>query len=120
MNNNVNSLEGTWQLNYITGPKISFEGLYPDNKPTISFNLKEKKISGNSSCNQYFGIIKVDGNKIDFKDAKIGMTLMACQGIGEETFMKTLEQVDSYSISNDGKTLNFLTGDIAIMRFAKK
>ena len=114
------SLDGTWQLNYITGPRIAFEGLYPDKKPTISFDLKENKVSGNNSCNQYFGTLKIDGNKINFKDAKMGMTMMACPGTGENVYMKTLEQIDSYSISDDGKTLNFIMGDIAMMRFIKK
>ena len=114
------SLEGTWELNYITGPRIAFDGLYPNKKPTITFDLKENKVAGNNSCNQYFGTLKVEGNKINFKDAKMGMTMMACPGIGETTYMKTLEKVDSYSISEDGKTLNFIMGDIAMMRFEKK
>jgi heat shock protein HslJ len=112
-------LEGTWQLNYITGPRIAFEGLYPDKKPTITFDLKQNRVSGNNSCNQYFGVLIVDGNKINFKDAKMGMTMMACPGEGENVYMKTLEKIDSYSISEDGKTLNFIMGDIAMMRFEK-
>ncbi len=116
----TNSLEGTWELNYITGPRIAFDGLYPDKKPTIIFDLAANKVAGNNSCNQYFGKLLVDGNKINFKDAKMGMTMMACPGIGETTYMKTLEQIDSYSISEDGKTLNFIMGDIAMMRFEKK
>ena len=116
----TNSLEGTWELNYITGPRIAFDGLYPDKKHTINFNLKEKKIAGNNSCNQYFGTLKVEGNKINFKDAKMGMTMMTCPGEGENVYMKTLEKIDSYSISDDGKTLNFIMGDIAMMRFEKK
>lgn len=118
--NTSNSLEGTWELNYITGPRIAFDGLYPDKKPIINFNLKENKVAGNNSCNQYFGVLKVDGNKINFKDAKMGMTMMACPGEGENVYMKTLEKIDSYSISEDGKTLNFIMGDIAMMRFEKK
>lgn len=114
------SLEGTWQLNYITGPRIAFDGLYPDKKPTIIFDLAANKVAGNNSCNQYFGTLKVNGNKINFKDAKMGMTMMACPGFGETTYMKTLEKIDSYSISEDGKTLNFIMGDIAMMRFEKK
>jgi heat shock protein HslJ len=114
------SLEGTWELNFITGPRIAFDGLYPDKKPTIIFNIKESKVSGNNSCNQYFGQMNTIGNKISFKDAKMGMTMMACPGNGENTYMKTLEQIDSYSISEDGKTLNFMMGDIAMMRFEKK
>ena len=116
----TNLLEGTWQLNYITGPRIAFDGLYPDKKPTITFDLKENKVAGNNSCNQYFGTLKVEGNKINFKDAKMGMTKMACVGEGENVYMKTLEKVDSYSISEDGKTLNFIMGDNAVMRFEKK
>ena len=114
------SLEGTWELNYITGPRIAFDGLYPDKKPTITFDLKQNKVAGNNSCNQYFGTLKVDGNKINFKDAKMGMTMMACPGEGENVYMKTLEKIDSYSISDDGKTLNFIMGDIAMMRFMKR
>jgi heat shock protein HslJ len=114
------SLEGTWELNYITGPRIAFDGLYPNKKPTITFNLKENKVSGNNSCNQYFGQLKSEGNKISFKEAKMGMTMMACPGEGENVYMKTLEKIDSYSISEDGKTLNFIMGDIAMMRFEKK
>jgi heat shock protein HslJ len=119
MNKNTSTLEGTWELNYISGPRIAFDGLYPDKKPTISFDLKENKVSGNNSCNQYFGTLKVEGSKINFKDAKMGMSMMACPGNGENTYMKMLEKIDSYSISEDGKTLNFIMGDIAMMRFEK-
>ena len=113
------SLEGTWQLNYISGPRIAFDGLYPDKKPTIIFDLKENRVSGNNSCNQYFGALNVDGNTINFADSKMGMTKMACPGEGENVFMKTLVKINSYSISEDGKTLNFIMGDIAMMRFEK-
>lgn len=115
----ASSLEGSWQLNYITGPRITFDGLYPNKKPTINFDLKENRVSGNNGCNQYFGALLLDGNKINFKDAKMGSTMMACPGVGESTYMKTLEKIDSYSISEDGKTLNFIMGDIAMMRFEK-
>nr|WP_315150248.1 META domain-containing protein [uncultured Flavobacterium sp.] len=114
------SLDGTWQLNYITGPRIAFDGLYPDKKPTISFDLKENKVSGNNSCNQYFGTLKIDGNKINFKDAKMGMTMMACPGNGENVYMKTLEKIEAYTLSKDGKILNFMMGEVEMMRFEKK
>ena len=48
-NATATSLEGTWELNYITGPRIAFGGLYPNKKPTIIFDLKENRISGNAS-----------------------------------------------------------------------
>lgn len=111
------SLEGTWELYYITGPKIAFNGLFPDKKPTIVFNLTEKKVAGNNSCNKYFGTLLLDGDKINFKDAKLGMTMMACNGNGDATYMEALNKVETYTITDDGNTLNFLLGNVVIMRF---
>ncbi|CAN1486143.1 HslJ Heat shock protein [Flavobacteriaceae bacterium] len=111
------SLEGTWELNYITGPRIAFDGLYPNKKPTIVFDLKENKIAGNNSCNQYFGTLMVNNDKINFKDAKMGMTMMACEGNGDSLYMDTLTKIESYTITDEGKSLNFLTGNVLMMRF---
>jgi len=117
----VSKLDGTWELNYITGPRITFDGLYPDKKPTIIFNTKDKQVSGNNSCNTYTGKLVVDGNKIDFTQP-MAVTKMMCLngGQGEATYMKTLQGITSYDITDDGKTLNFISGDIAMMRFTKK
>ena len=116
----VSKLDGTWELNYISGPRIAFEGLYPNKKPTIVFDLKESRVSGNSSCNSYTGKLSVDGNKIDFTQPMV-MTKMACMdGQGEQTYMSTLEKITSYDITDDGKTLNLMSGDVAMMRFTKK
>lgn len=116
----VSKLDGTWELNYISGPRIAFEGLYPNKKPTIVFDSKESRVSGNSSCNSYTGKLSVDGNKIDFTQPMV-MTKMACMdGQGEQTYMSTLEKITSYDITDDGKTLNLMSGDVAMMRFTKK
>ena len=111
------SLEGTWELKYITGPRIAFDGLYPNSKPTIAFNLRENKITGNNSCNQYFGALIIDGAKINFEEAKMGMTMMACEGNGDSVYMDALKRIESYTITDDGKTLNLLLGNIVMMRF---
>lgn len=110
-------LEGTWQLTYITGPRIAFDGLYPNKKPTIVFDVKNNKIAGNNSCNQYFGALITDGNTINFKDAKMGMTMMACEGNGDDLYMETIQKIETYRISEDGKTLNLLIGNIEMLRF---
>ncbi len=115
-----NSLEGTWQLNYITGPRIAFEGLYPDKKPTIKFDFLTTTVSGNNSCNQYSGALGIDGKKINFKDAKMLMTMMACEGEGESVYMSTLNKIDFYTISPDGKTLSLMMGTVAMMRFSRQ
>lgn len=119
-NDSVSKLEGTWELNYVTGPRIAFDGLYPNKKPTINFNIKENQVSGNNSCNSFNGKLNVTGNKIDFTQP-MAVTRMMCQdGQGEQVFMSTLQKITSYDVTDNGRTLNFISGDIAMMRFSKK
>jgi heat shock protein HslJ len=114
----LSSLNGTWELNYISVPGKSFDELYNTKKPEIRFETGEKRFSGNTSCNSFTGKLNADDHKISFKDPFV-MTKMMCPGEGENVFTETLKKVNSYSIS-DGNTLNFISGDIAIMRFIKK
>lgn len=116
----VSKLEGNWELDYITGPRIAFDGLYPNKKPTINFNIKDNQVSGNNSCNSFTGKLNVTGNKIDFTQP-MAVTRMMCQDRqGEQVFMTTLQKITSYDVTDNGKTLNFIFGDIAMMRFTKK
>ena len=114
----ISALNGTWELNYITGPRIAFDGLYPEKKPTITFDVSISKVMGNTSCNNFNGKLNVTGNKINFNDP-MAMTRMMCQGQGETTFMEALKKVDSWTVT-DGNTLNLMMGDLAMMRFSKK
>jgi|SRR6218665_1095357 len=117
--NPVSNLDGIWELNYISGPKIAFEGLYPDKKPFLSFNTGEGRVSGNSGCNSFTGNASISTNRFRV-DENLAMTKMFCPGEGENNFMESLKKVNTYSISDEGKTLNLIMGDIAIMRFSKK
>ena len=113
-------LAGNWELNYIANPPMDFQEMYPTKKPTINFDTINTMISGNTSCNNFAGKMNVNGNKIDFT-APIAMTKMMCldgKSNGENVFIETLKKVNTYSIGNDS-TLNFIMGDIAIMRFSK-
>lgn len=114
----VAALDGTWELNYISGPRIAFEGLYPRKRPTLIVDTAQSGVSGNGSCNSYRGPVEIEGNKIRFD--KIAATLMACEGNGESVYFKTLETVTAYSISNDQKELTLLMEDIPVMRFERK
>ena len=116
---NLSGLEGIWELNYLSGTKIAFEGLYPYRKPFLSFNTKEGRVSGNSSCNSFTGDIIVSGYHLHF-DQSIAMTKMFCPGDGENNFINTLKKVDAYEISDEGGKLNLLAGGIVIMRLQKK
>lgn len=113
----VSTLAGSWELNYITGPRIAFEGLYPDKKPTIQFDIAEKRFFGNTSCNSYNGALDAANGKITIPE-NITLTKMFCPGQGEATFLDILKKVNRYSV--EGKTLTLFMDDVAMMRFEKQ
>lgn len=117
----ISKLEGSWQLNYITGPRIAFDGLYPNKKPEISFDTKNSTLSGNNSCNSFSGKLIVNQGTIDFTQP-MAMTKMMCADTqqGENVFMTTLPKINKYTVSEDGKTLTLLSADVAMMRFIKQ
>lgn len=113
----VTHLTGTWVLNYISGPRIAFEGLYPEKKPEITFDLGAKKVNGNTGCNNFNGSFMAHGTTIDLK-GPFAMTRMMCQGQGEPLFMETLKKVTTFEA--DESTLTLIMGDIAVMRFIRE
>jgi hypothetical protein len=44
---------------------------------------------------------------------------MCLDNNGESAYLSTLKKIDFYSVSKDGKTLNLIMGDIAVMLFKK-
>ncbi len=109
-------LSGTWDLNFISGLRIAFDGLYPDKKPYISFNFSAKELGGNTTCNGFSSKFTMNGNNIKFADPL--KTMIFCEGGGEEAFLNMLKKVNKYAVS-DGNTLTFMIDDVAVMRFAK-
>lgn len=111
-------LAGEWELFYITGPRIAFEGLYPNRKPVLNFDLQKATVSGNTSCNSLNGELKAEAeNKISFKKG-FAVTKMFCEGTGEHTFLKTLDQVETYAIKDSVLSLSSNMG--VVMKFKKK
>mgnify|MGYP003577548632 CR=1 FL=1 len=110
------ALNGTWEVDYISGPRIAFDGLYPDKKPSITFNLPDTVATGNSSCNNFRASFRLNGNDIKFSMPM--STKMACEGQGESTFFKTLQSINKFSVSDN--TLTLIMGDIAVMRLKRK
>ena len=111
-------LNGDWQLNYISGSRIAFDGLYPDKKPVIKFNLPENEVGGNTTCNGFSSKIILKGNEISIAEP-FAKTMIFCEGGGETTFLNMLKKVNRYAVTNKN-TLTFLIGDVAVMRFEKK
>lgn len=111
------TLDGSWELDLIPYPDASFDVLYPQRKPNLRFNEAEASYSGYSGCNTIHGKLeKAADGVISFKGDMM-MTRMACMGDGEKVFLENLKKVNHYAVSKDGKTLTFIQGDIALMRF---
>lgn len=108
--------DNAWELNYITGPRITFEGLFPDKKPELTFNKETKTVTGTTGCNGYNTTFKIDGKMISFEIP--ATTTMRYCGDGEAVFLKTMQQINGYKITDDGQ-LELLMNDVVMMRFKK-
>ena len=116
-NTNSNDLyDSLWELEYISGIRIAFNGLYPERKPVISFNKATGKITGNNSCNGYTADFTIKGDNIDIGEP--GPTTMMYCGDGEQQFLNMMEKINSISIDKEGK-LNLMIGEIPMMRYRK-
>ncbi len=108
--------EAVWQLEYISGTRITFERLFPDKKPEISFDRETNRVTGNGGCNGYSADYKLYGNKLSFGEP--GPTTMMFCGDGELQFLKMMQKVDEYNFDAEGK-LNLSVGEVPILRFKK-
>ena len=118
-NKNINNdkLYNTiWELEYISGPRITFNGLYPDKKPKITFDKVTRKVTGNNSCNGYSADYTLDNDSISFGVS--GPTTMMFCGEGETVFMSMIKKINKYSFDQDGK-LNLMLNNVSMMRFKK-
>ena len=106
-----------WELEYISGPRIAFEGLFPEKKPFLKFDQAANQVSGNAGCNGFSVPYTLKGKSLTFGEHG-PMTMMYCEGGGEQVFMQMLTKINAYSIDKDGK-LNFMLNDIPMMRFKK-
>ncbi|MBC8770476.1 META domain-containing protein [Arenibacter sp. BSSL-BM3] len=105
-----------WELEYISGTRIAFNGLYPDRKPVISFNKATGKITGNNSCNGYSADFTIKGDNIDIGEP--GPTTMMFCGDGEQQFLKMMKNINTIGMDREGK-LYLMIGEIPMMRFKK-
>jgi heat shock protein HslJ len=106
----------TWELEYISGARIAFEGLYPETKPIVFFDDQKSSYSGNTSCNGYTGSFKLENNVIIYGETT--RTMRYCEGSGEETFLGMLKRANKPVIDSEGKLL-MMMDDIPMMRFKK-
>ena len=114
MGDNSKLYTNTWELEYITGPRITFQGLFPDDKPEIKLDKSTNMVMGTTGCNGYNTSYTMTGNKISF-NVPVASTMRYC-GDGEAVFLKTMQDVTNYRMTADGK-LELLMNDVVMMRF---
>lgn len=107
----------TWELEYISGTRIAFEGLFPDKKPELHFMEADKVVHGSTGCNGYRATYTLEGNTITFGEPG-AMTMRYCEGGGEQAFLGMMKKVNKISIDKDGK-LNLSLNEVPMMRFKK-
>lgn len=115
--NTIHDLNGTWILTYISGPKKTFDAFYPNQKPEITFDVNNHKISGFTGCNSFGGQFGYDKDKLDFTKP-FEQTEKYCKGGGEALFNETLEKIDGFSIRNDSLFLKM--SSLEMMQFYRK
>ncbi len=83
-----------------------------EKKPTIQFDEKEKRISGFSGCNNYFGTYSIEKNNLSFN--LMCSTRKMCPVLTiENTFMNYLRNVTHYQIE-EGKLFFFNNKDVQL------
>lgn len=105
----------SWELEYISGPRIAFDALFPEKRPLLTFDKGSGKVTGSDSCNGYMTDFELTENSIVFGEPS-PTTMMFCGG-SERHFLEMMKKIDGYSFER-GK-LNLLVGEIPMMRFKK-
>lgn len=83
--------------------------------PDIYFDQETGKVSGNNSCNRYFGKAVIGGEVIKFH--ALASTRMACLNNKTETlFMQWLAAVNRYRVK--GRTLSLLKDTEVLLQFS--
>jgi heat shock protein HslJ len=112
----ANIYNTTWELEYISGTRIAFEGLFPETKPTLILNEQQLTYGGNTGCNGYTGSFEMKNNVILY--GQTTKTMRYCEGGGEEAFLGMLKRANKPVIDSEGKLL-MMMDDIPMMRFKK-
>lgn len=107
----------TWQLEYLSDIGSSYEELFPQKKPELTFDEIKNLVRGNAGCNGYSATFTKDGDKISFSEPGPS-TLMYC-GDGEPEFLNIMSKINRYSVGPDGK-LNLMIDDVPMLRFHKQ
>lgn len=99
-------LSGEWRVTAIDGAD-----LVADTEPSLSFDAEGRAVSGNASCNRFFGGFSLTGEGLSF--GELGSSMMMCEDAvmaQERALLDILEGTTGFTIADDG-SLTLTTGD---------
>jgi heat shock protein HslJ len=112
-------LDGEWVLNYMMDAPGNFETIYPK-APELKIENSDGKVSGFSGCNRFTGTVDVNGRNLKWGE-NFGNTRKMCPNMeAERFFLSSLKKATSYSVSNNGNTLDLIVGDVTLLRFERQ
>lgn len=94
-----------WQLTEMMGKPVTKSE--NQREPIfLIFNSEENRVNGFAGCNNFMGGFEIkEGNRLMLK--QMASTMMACENMETEiSFLRTLEQVDNYTIKDGVLSLN--------------
>ena len=94
-----NTLDGKWQL-IPALPSDTATGRIP----TLNFILNDKRVAGNTGCNNFSGTFNIDKNSLTFNHDFVS-TKMACPGYDEAAFERSLLRTNNFEINGDTLSL---------------
>ena len=105
----IEELQGEWVVVELNGTAVS-DSL--ENTPFLGFEVSEKRLYGNSSCNNLMGTIQTDSLKPgSLSFASVGSTMMMCPDMTtEEAMLNALKSVQAYEVAADVLTLKDAEG----------
>lgn len=86
-------------------------------RASIKFDLTEKRVSGNSGCNNFFGSYKAEAEYISF--TQMGSTKMLCDEESNQTEREFLKMISDKKLRFDvaDQTLNLYDGNRLVLMF---
>ena len=99
-------LAGEWIISTVNGTELEKQ----ENVPFLAFNIEEKRVHGNASCNVVNGgFMQEEGKENSLKFSQMISTMMACPNMDTERLvLEALNKVASFTLDQDKSKLSLL------------
>ncbi|MEM7537931.1 MAG: META domain-containing protein [Chloroflexota bacterium] len=92
---------------------VTLNGEPTDDAQPITLQFEADQVSGNATCNRFFGPYVVDDSQITI--GPLGTTRRACRSPQEPAFLEAIASVQSFEFANDQLSLLNGDGDVVLV-----